>query len=60
MQTLNSKTIELDHLKAEWTAKMNDLAARHKHEMATEKEKTIQVNIHYTEIYQTFPDMTEY
>lgn len=39
---------------------MNDLAARHKHEMATEKEKTIQVNIHYTEIYQTFPDMTEY
>lgn len=42
-KTLSSKTIELDHLKAEWTAKMNDLAAKHKHEMATEKEKAIQV-----------------
>lgn len=40
---MNSKSIELDHLKAEWTAKMNDLAAKHKHEMATEKEKAIQV-----------------
>lgn len=43
-KALSSKTIELDHLKAEWTAKMNDLAAKHKHEMATEKEKAIQVN----------------
>lgn len=42
-KALSSKTIELDHLKAEWTAKMNDLTAKHKHEMATEKEKAIQV-----------------
>ncbi|KAK3091357.1 hypothetical protein FSP39_019232 [Pinctada imbricata] len=42
-EALQSKTIELDNIKAEWTAKMNDMAAKHKHEMATEKEKTIQM-----------------
>lgn len=44
LQLLNSKTIELDNLKAEWTAKLNDQMARHKQELATEKEKSYQVN----------------
>ncbi|OWF56330.1 spindle assembly abnormal protein 6 homolog [Mizuhopecten yessoensis] len=46
-ETLSSKSIELDHLKAEWTARMTDLSARHKHEMATEKEKTLQMQSNF-------------
>ncbi|XP_069128763.1 spindle assembly abnormal protein 6 homolog [Argopecten irradians] len=46
-ETLSSKSIELEHLKAEWTAKLTDLAARHKHEMATEKEKALQMQSSY-------------
>ncbi|XP_052774832.1 spindle assembly abnormal protein 6 homolog [Mya arenaria] len=42
-ETLNSKTIELDNLKAEWTAKLNDQMARHKQELATEKERAFQL-----------------
>jgi len=30
-------------LKAEWTAKLNDQIARHKQEIAAEKERTYQV-----------------
>ena len=40
---LNSRTIELDNHKAEWTARLNEMAAKHKNEMATEKEKMLQV-----------------
>ncbi|WAR23806.1 SAS6-like protein [Mya arenaria] len=36
-------TIELDNLKAEWTAKLNDQMARHKQELATEKERAFQL-----------------
>jgi len=35
--------VELDNLKAEWTAKLNDQIARHKQEIAAEKERTYQV-----------------
>ncbi|KAH3730971.1 spindle assembly abnormal protein 6 homolog [Dreissena polymorpha] len=42
-ELLNSKTIELDNLKAEWTAKLNDQMARHKQELATEKERIFQM-----------------
>lgn len=44
-QLLNSKTIELDNLKAEWTAKLNDQIAKHKQEIAVEKERAYQVTI---------------
>ena len=43
LQTLTAKTIELDNLKAEWTARLNDQMAKHKQEMASEKERTYQV-----------------
>ncbi|KAL3867901.1 hypothetical protein ACJMK2_040745 [Sinanodonta woodiana] len=42
-EILTSKTIELDNLKAEWTAKLNDLTACHKQEMAAEKERAYQL-----------------
>ena len=42
-QTLTAKTIELDNLKAEWTARLNDQMAKHKQEMAAEKERVYQV-----------------
>ncbi|XP_045158062.2 spindle assembly abnormal protein 6 homolog [Mercenaria mercenaria] len=42
-ELLNAKTIELDNLKAEWTAKLNDQIARHKQEIALEKERTYQL-----------------
>lgn len=38
-EMLTSKSIELDNLKAEWTAKLNDQIAKHKQELATEKER---------------------
>ena len=45
-QTLTAKTIELDNLKAEWTARLNDQMAKHKQEMAAEKERVYQVRSH--------------
>jgi len=42
-QLLTSKSIELDNLKAEWSAKLADQVARHKQELATEKERAYQV-----------------
>lgn len=44
LQTLSSKTIELDNHKAEWSARLNEMSAKHKNEMATEKEKMLQVH----------------
>ena len=43
VQSLTAKTIELDNLKAEWTARLNDQMAKHKQEMAGEKERIYQV-----------------
>ena len=43
LQSLTAKTIELDNLKAEWTARLNDQMAKHKQEMAGEKERIYQV-----------------
>ena len=45
LQTLTAKTIELDNLKAEWTARLNDQMAKHKQEMASEKERVYQVSM---------------
>ncbi|KAL4236190.1 Spindle assembly abnormal protein 6 [Mactra antiquata] len=42
-ELLNSKTIELDNLKAEWTAKLNDQMAKHKQDIASEKERAYQL-----------------
>ena len=43
LQSLSSKTTELESLKAEWNARMTDMKARHKDELATEREKAMQV-----------------
>lgn len=40
---LASKSAELESLKSEWNSRIGDLRARHKEEMAAEKEKAIQV-----------------
>ncbi|XP_025109609.1 spindle assembly abnormal protein 6 homolog [Pomacea canaliculata] len=40
---LASKSAELESLKSEWNSRIGDLRARHKEEMAAEKEKAIQL-----------------
>lgn len=42
-ETLSSRSIELDNHKAEWSARLNEMSAKHKNEMATEKEKMLQM-----------------
>lgn len=42
-EMLNAKSVELDNLKAEWTAKLNDQIAKHKQELAIEKERAYQL-----------------
>ncbi|XP_076081779.1 spindle assembly abnormal protein 6 homolog [Mytilus galloprovincialis] len=46
-ETLSSKTIELDNHKAEWSARLNEMSAKHKNEMATEKEKMLQMQSNF-------------
>ncbi|KAK7484096.1 hypothetical protein BaRGS_00024708 [Batillaria attramentaria] len=41
--SLSSKAAELESLKTEWNARMGDVKARHKEEMAVEKEKALQL-----------------
>jgi hypothetical protein len=38
-----SKSAELESLKSEWNARITELKARHKEELAAEREKTLQV-----------------
>lgn len=41
--SLSSKSAELESLKTEWNARIGDQKARHKEEMAVEKEKAVQL-----------------
>ena len=43
LQSLSAKTAELESLKSEWNARITDMKARHKEDLAVEKEKFLQV-----------------
>ncbi|XP_046374795.2 spindle assembly abnormal protein 6 homolog [Haliotis rufescens] len=42
-ESLASKSLELESLKTEWTSRLSEVTSRHKEEMASEKERSLQI-----------------